>query len=634
MRKLISQSVLPLIALSLWIGTTHSELSAQNDMQIASFNQLMQIDTTVTVRWDIKTGTPVRLSGKLSERIEADAKEIAMHFLKDNEVLFSMTNSEKELTVTDVKKGARGWEHVRLQQVYKTLPVEGRTILVHINDNKEVQVVTGDYLPNIDLDTLATILSTVAIRAATQNLNSQMELNQDPQAELIVYNHNDKTYLAWKTRLNSEEPLGEFVYYIDAHTGEIINFYNDLQFIRNRKTYDGNNGTLMRSEGDPPVNDRPLDNAHDYAGSVYDYYNVRHGRDSYDDAGATIKSTVHYGVNLNNAYWSSSTQQLLYGDGDGIRFDPLSQSKDIVAHELTHAVTEKTSKLIYQYQSGALNESLSDIFGVLIDPPDWMLGEDVFTPGTPGDALRYIDDPPRGGQPDHMNDYVVTTGDNGGVHSNSGIPNKAAYLMSEGGTHHGISVLGMGRTNIGMVFYEAQVNWLRSSSNFLEAREATLDAVAAIFPGDISKYNTVHSAWYAVGIGPPPGGWTLQLSPSPFNVGKNGKTKELKALVTNMGIPIAGATVNFSSSNTSRATVSPASDISGPDGRVIVMVTGHDRGNTIISSTATDGTNFASATTPVKVPTTSGLGLTLLIVLLGIMFLISIKKTVASTRLT
>lgn len=522
MRKLISKLVtIFIIVLSLLMGATLSDLSAQTEKQLAIFNQLKQTDPTIKIRWDKKTGTPARLAGKLSERIEADAKEIAMRFFKANEVLFSMTNSEQELTTISFKKDVRGWEHVKLQQIYKSLPVEGKQILVHINDNKEVQVVNGHYLPNIDLDTSATIQSAAAISSVKRDLNLQKELTQAPKAELVVYNYNEKTYLAWKTLLSSEDPLGEFIYFIDAKTGEIIDSYNNLKFTLDRNTYDANNGTslpgtLKRSEGNFPTGDDVLDTAHFNVGRVYNYYKNQHGHDSYDNAGVTIVSTVHYDENLNNAFWNG--RQLIFGDGNKTRYSPLSQSLDIVGHEFTHAVTDNESDLIYRYQSGALNESLSDIFGVLMDPPDWMIGEDVYTPGTAGDALRYMDNPTRGNQPDHMNDFVTPdlTGstmdrscfnarfqDNGCVHFNSGIPNKAAYLMAEGGTHHGIAVVGMGRENMGKVFYETQINWLTRDSDFMDARDATLDAVVAIFPGDISKHKTVQNAWAVVGIGDP-----------------------------------------------------------------------------------------------------------------------------------
>ncbi|MDL1934378.1 hypothetical protein FBQ80_02105 [Candidatus Brocadia sp. AMX2] len=527
MKNFVPRVIVIFFVLCLRTGTSVSHLYAQTDRQLAVISQLKQIDPTIKIRWDDKTGAPVRLAGKLSEKIDADAKEIAIRFFKTNKALFHMTDTEQELTIRDVNKDERGWEHVKLQQIYKSLPVEGKQILVHINSNKEVQVVNGHYLPNIDVNTSPSIQSSDAItaifNAAKRDLKLRTEPVQEPKAELIVYNYNDKTHLAWKARLKSEDPLGEFVYYVDAHTGDVIHFYNDLQFVLSRKTYDGKNGaalpgTLKRSEGDISVGDAALDAAHENAGTVYNYYNNNHGRDSYDNSGAILRSTVHHKEKFNNAYWSPFEQQMVYGDGDGTVFSPLSQALDVVAHELTHAVTGREAGLIYENQSGALNESLSDIFGVLIDPLDWMLGEDIFTPGTPGDALRYMDNPPRGNQPDHMDDFVVPDSNgsnldkrcydsndryNGCVHFNSGIPNKAAYLMSEGGTHHGIAVQGMGLFNVGKVFYEAQINWLTSNSDFMEAREATLDAVAVIFPGDTPKYITVQNAWAAVGIGNP-----------------------------------------------------------------------------------------------------------------------------------
>lgn len=118
---------------------------------------------------------------------------------------------------------------------------------------------------------------------------------------------------------------------------------------------------------------------------------------------------------------------MVYGDGDGTTFTSLSGALDVVAHELTHAVTERTAGLQYQNQSGALNESFSDVFGYFLDPTDYLLGEDIYTPGVSGDALRSLSNPTQYGQPAHMSNYVNTTSDNGGVHTNSGIPNKAAY---------------------------------------------------------------------------------------------------------------------------------------------------------------------------------------------------------------
>ncbi|MFQ5863935.1 MAG: M4 family metallopeptidase [bacterium] len=630
MRKFISYSAISMIVLISVIGINLSQLSTQTEQQISRLNRLKQIDPTIRVQWDKKTGTPTRLAGKLSERIDADAQEIAMRFFKANQTLFSMADAEKELSVVKVKTDTRGWQHVKLQQLYNSIKVEANTVLVHINDNKEVRIVSGYYLPNIDLDTTATITSSEAISAARTDLNPKKELSQVPAAELVVYDFDDKTYLAWKTELRSEDPLGVFIYYVDAHTGEVIDSYNDMKFALDRIVYDAGGTSdctaVARSEGDAATGDAVVDDTYDNTGTVYNYYLTTFARDSYDDIGATIKSCVHFvfppTMDPNNAAWDG--QQLLYGDGDGTAFSPLGQCLDIVAHEYTHAVTDYESDLVYRVQSGALNEALSDIFAALVDSDDWLMGEDCYTPGTAGDALRYLDEPPLGDQPDHMDDYVVTGGDNGGVHTNSGIPNKAAYLMAEGGTHHGVTVVGMGRENMGKVFYDAQLFYLQSKDDFLKARQATVDAVSAVFPGDMAKLNTVKSAWDAVGVGP----FGVSFDPSEIRISQD-DSEDLIAEVTFEGVPVSGATVTFSSANTSLAAVSPGSGTTGTDGKVSTTVTGLSCGSTKITATADDGTNSASSEIHVSVPTTSELGLIVLIVLLIAVILWSVRKHVS-----
>ena len=627
MRKLITHAGTIVMFLLLAVGINVSELSPQTGEQVSAFDRLKQLDPTIQVRWDKKAGIPTRLAGKLSERVDADAQEIAMRFFRANGTIFSMADANKELSAVRARTDRQGWSHVKLQQVFKSIKVENNTLLVHINSDKEIRIVTGYYLPNIDIDTAATVRSADAIGAARRDLNPRKELARPPTAERVIYYHNGKTYLAWKTRLMSADPIGEFIYYVDAHTGEIIDKYDDLKTALDRRTYDaatGTNlpGTLRRSEGQANIGDAALDSAHNHAGFVYNYYFIEHNRDSYDDAGATIVSTVHYDVNYNNAFWSSGLEQMVYGDGDGTQFAPLSLSLDVVGHELSHAVTDRESQLVYRVQSGALNESLSDIFGVLIDDPDWMVGEDVYTPGTPGDALRYMDNPPLGNQPDHMDNYVVTSSDNGGVHINSGIPNKAAYLMAAGGTHHGITVTAMGRQDMGKVFYSAEVDYLQSTDDFVKARNATIDAATALFGAGDPKVNTVKAAWDAVGVG----AFGISLTPSEISIAKNG-SDQLTAEVTLEGVPVAGATVTFASANTSVATVSPGSGTTGTDGKASTTIGGLSScASTQVTVTASDGANTAVSKLNVSVPTTSDVGLALLILLLVVLMLWSAKR--------
>ncbi|MBC7461877.1 MAG: M4 family metallopeptidase [Thermoleophilia bacterium] len=282
-----------------------------------------------------------------------------------------------------------------------------------------------------------------------------------------------------------------------------------------RSTYDaktstspkGGFGELARKDGQAPTGDKAIDAAHDNAGIVVDFYKDVLGRNSIDGKGMEIKSVVHYGKAYNNAYWDGS--KMTYGDGDGKFFIPLSLGLDVVGHEMTHGVTEHTSGLAYRGQSGALNESWSDVFGELIEQwsenkggwgtlqaaagADWLIGEDVMTPGIAGDALRSMKAPGTAysgdTQPADMAHYKNTSSDNGGVHTNSGIPNKAAYEI-------GIKV---GSEKLAKIWYTASTTFLKSNASFADAAAATFAAAVQLFgEGDVSA--AVSDAWKGVGV--------------------------------------------------------------------------------------------------------------------------------------
>jgi bacillolysin len=261
------------------------------------------------------------------------------------------------------------------------------------------------------------------------------------------------------------------------------------------ETYDFKNGSSSQyymTDADNTWNSttqRAAVDAHYYAGKVYDYYYGSLGRNSFDGAGAKIMSGVHYSTRYNNAFWEGT--QMVYGDGDGVQFIALSGGYDVVAHELTHAVTENTSGLVYSNQSGALNESWSDAMASVMDSGDWLIGEDVYTPGTAGDALRSMSNPGAYGQPASMSQYVNTTSDNGGVHTNSGIPNKAFYNFA--------TAIGS-RTIAGKIWYTASRDYLTSNATFSSARAATLSATAALYGTGSSYYTALQTAWSNVGV--------------------------------------------------------------------------------------------------------------------------------------
>jgi thermolysin len=379
---------------------------------------------------------------------------------------------------------------------------------------------------------------------------------------LVVYTEGNQATYAYLVNLNflSPEP-GNYNYFVDAVTGKILNSYNDLDeahgdhkapptggggslvgtntvgsgtgvlgdsktlntllsngtyYLQDNTrgggvfTYDAQNrqqlpGKLW-ADADNQFNaayDRAAVDAHVYAGATYDYYKEVFNRNSYDNKGAALKSTVHYGRNYNNAFWNG--QQMVYGDGDGTTFVSLSGGLDVVAHELTHAVTDFSSDLIYQNESGALNEAMSDIFGTLVEHhennnPDYEIGEDIYTPGTPNDALRSMSDPTKYNDPDHYSVRYTGTGDNGGVHINSGIINKAAYLLAVGGTHYGVTVPAIGNDKVGAIYYRANTVYLTASSNFSQARAALVQAASDLYGATSAEVAAVKKSYDAIGV--------------------------------------------------------------------------------------------------------------------------------------
>jgi Zn-dependent metalloprotease len=292
--------------------------------------------------------------------------------------------------------------------------------------------------------------------------------------------------------------------YVDAQSGDVLDKWSLVHSALNRETVDSKSGKV-RTESDGPTGDAVLDEAHDNAEGVYDFYKSKFDRDSIDDRGMKLKSVVHYGNKYNNAFWNGS--HMTYGDGDGVRFSPLI-SPDVVGHEMTHGVTERTAGLRYQRQSGALNESWSDVFGNLIEKwmereagadesdPTWLIGEAIFTPGVTGDGLRSMSRPGSGydkdPQPGHMKDYKNTSSDNGGVHINSGIPNKAAYEVA----------MAIGQDKLADVWYRTLTTYLTSSSQFSDAANFTVQAAIDLYGSGSAEANAVAKAWDSVGLTP------------------------------------------------------------------------------------------------------------------------------------
>src|SRR5262245_23092200 len=281
---------------------------------------------------------------------------------------------------------------------------------------------------------------------------------------------------------------------------------------KQRTVYDGKHttrlpGTAVREEGDDPVRDVSVNEAFDGLGHTYDLFWKAYKRDSIDGRGLPMLATVHHGRLFNNAFWNG--RQVVFGDGDGVRFQRFTRSLDVIGHELTHGVTQYEAGLEYEGQSGALNESFSDVFGSLVkqytlkqraNKADWLIGAGLWARGIKGVALRSMKDPgtayndPRIGrdpQPGHMRDYVETLDDNGGVHINSGIPNKAFYLAA-------IGFGGFAWKKAGVVWYRALTDLLKEASDFADAARVTTSVAERDFGKEGA--DIVRNAWAQVGV--------------------------------------------------------------------------------------------------------------------------------------
>ncbi len=271
-------------------------------------------------------------------------------------------------------------------------------------------------------------------------------------------------------------------------------------------------GALVRREGAPPTGDAAADEAYDGLGATYRLFSEEYGRSSVDGAGRPLEATVHYGANYDNAFWDG--ERMVFGDGDGEVFGRFTASLTVISHELTHGFTQYSTNLEYQGQSGALNESLSDVFGVLVEQRErgqdaaaasWLVGEGIFTAAVEGRALRSLAAPGtaydddvlgRDPQPATMADYVVTTSDNGGVHINSGIPNHAFYLAAT-------SIGGRAWEGAGRIWYDAVLSGsIPPDCDFPMFARATQESAEKRFGPGSPEAGAVAGAWTQVGVLP------------------------------------------------------------------------------------------------------------------------------------
>jgi len=468
-----------------------------------------------------------------------------------------------------------GFEHIRYQVYLDGIPVDGSVIIAHMYNGK-LHSFNGEYYGKIQIQTyqegdesklLLNALNHVGAdkysweiedKEYAENLGGVSALNL-PKGELF-YAEKENTLkgenfvLTYRFDIYAYEPHSRKYVYVEVangevlkeedliHTGDVkgkaVSRYSDTVDIytdsigpssyrlrqttsgKGIETYNMRNGTNYGAavdfvDGDNfwnnvnPAQNEIATDAHWGAEKTYEYFLVKHNRNSFDNQGAKIRSFVHRGNKYNNAFWNGSV--MTYGDGDSTRFYPLT-SIDVCGHEVAHAVTTYTAGLVYRYESGALNESFSDIFGNAIEryarpnQYSYIIGEDI-TPS--GRGIRDMSRPNANGHPDTYKGTLWRTGagDNGGVHSNSGVQNHWYYILSEGDTStndnsDNFSVAGIGYEKAAEIAYRNLSVYLTKNSQYADARYFSIRAAVDLFGDCSNEMIQTANAWYAVGVGP------------------------------------------------------------------------------------------------------------------------------------
>lgn len=485
-----------------------------------------------------------RLSSTTSEavaRLMPPPQQRAFGFLSTHADAFGISDIKSELTTVGTTRDAMGNQHLVFKQTYNGLPVFGAELRAHFNGNGDLFAVNSSFASQINVKTVPNITSDVAIERAIRTVGVQQynrakaasalgDTVADPDekfdnlnavvSNLMVFRAGlvqgvpGRDHLAFEVEVtNPKLTVREFVY-VDAHNGKVIDQITGIHDALYRRAYDGQflstvppgyPGTPFWEEGDAfPTTEVEADNMILASAETYDFFLNAFGRDSFDGAGATMDSIFNRGYSCPNASWN----------GTFISFCNGLTTDDITGHEWGHAYTDYTSNLIYQWQSGALNESYSDIWGETVDlingrgwdSPGGLRTDGScsnYGPGGPGDdsvrwlegeeygALRDMWNPTCAGDPGKVSDseYYCDTGDSGGVHYNSGVPNHAFALMVDGGSYNGYSGVGLGLTKSVHIQWAAS-NLLIAASNFADNADALEAACTSLIGVDLNDLLT------------------------------------------------------------------------------------------------------------------------------------------------
>ncbi|MBI2426799.1 MAG: FG-GAP repeat protein [Candidatus Kerfeldbacteria bacterium] len=489
----------------------------------------------VNILVDQRFGTPLLVTPKEGNSLPLTTtaktlSEKAFAFLTDYASLFDIENPSREYQIykTFESQDGTNMKHIKLQQMKNNVEVLGAELIIHFSQEEKIVSVNGTRVSDVFDSPLPTISEDDARRV----VHEQKETDALPLTDYtfsedvrLVYlpggflaDNNGETHLVWEVKTEHS------ISFVDAHSAKIIHEAARLKASRDRRVYTSNETTrlpgkqLMNESGylyspqqipEPARTDSK--EAYDYSGQTYDYYLRTFSRDSYDGRGSALLSSVNYYYrNLcPNAFWDSDRKQMIY-------CDQMTEANDVVAHELTHGVSHASvgneEGFLGWGQYGALDESYSDVFGAMLDRTDWLIGEDILDIQP---YFRNMANPTQSypWQPDHAK-YALEIkppcndgNDDCWIHINSGIPNKAAYLLGESGTrtHYGITVKGIGRTKTEQIYYKTLNEKLSPGSDFFASYRYSVvscNELIGQFGITASDCTQVDNAFRAVGMNP------------------------------------------------------------------------------------------------------------------------------------
>ncbi len=489
-------------------------LKAQNTQQSIQ-NLKEQTDAIVSINTNFNTVEFLRFPANKALDLQGNTlEEKANQFLNQHKSIYKI-NSLNSLKFDEVKTDNYGFKKLTLKQVYNNVPVYDAELRFHFNQNDELTAINGNFIPSIKLNPTPTLTPNEANQISldvieTQNINNSGKPLQIFSNTLYVFQkglaqgYNGGNYLVYEVEIRNNVDVREFLY-IDAHNGNIVEQFTGIAHALDRILYEGNTSNIIWQEGDsfPGTLDQWQQNEVEVSGHAYYFFKNAFGFISFDNADAQMKTINNNpAINCPNANWNGSTVNYCTG----------TASDDVIAHEWGHAYTQYTSRLIYQYQAGAMNESFSDIWGETIDlinnyedvgedlslrtgcgsSQRWRMGEDA---SAFGGAIRDMWDPTCNGDPGKVTDSQYACGDNddGGVHTNSGVPNHAYALLVDGGTYNGQTINAIGFTKAAHIFWRAQSTYLTQTSDFnslADALEASSNDLIGINLQGLSTTNT------------------------------------------------------------------------------------------------------------------------------------------------